>query len=298
MTTIAIAGATGGVGKTIAELLSKNPLYRPIILSRSKPAESLHAKVPVIAVDYNDVEGSAKLLESHAVHTVISTIRVSSPEVALSEVNLAKASAKSPVTKRFIASDFGSMLPEPQYRLPFIQARVEAFEALRELAPALEFTTVRCGLIADFLGTPNVQSHMRPPPVILWFDREKQAAEIPGTGDDVIAYAYSYDIARFVEAALGLPRWEDESTLFSGKTTFNEILGLFEKATGSKWAVTYFDPLTKLAKTDKKFYPPDYFSLYLVQGLMDVAEDKSWNKQFPDLKTTSVEEIVGAWKGK
>ena len=39
------------------------------------------------------------------------------------------------------------------------------------------------------------------------------------------------------------------------------------------------------------------FSLWIIEGRLDVPEDKSLNAKFPEIKTTKLSEIVGAWKG-
>jgi hypothetical protein len=40
------------------------------------------------------------------------------------------------------------------------------------------------------------------------------------------------------------------------------------------------------------------FGLWVATNVMDVPKEGSLNKMFPDIATTSVEEVVGAWKGK
>jgi len=78
--------------------------------------------------------------------------------------------------------------------------------------------------------------------------------------------------------------------------------------------VTY-DPIEKLEKGEMTELP-SHISLYpfrpkpVIQarfsmfgvlgsnGLMYLPEEKTLNKKFPEIKTTSVREIVSAWKGK
>lgn len=67
--------------------------------------------MPIIHVDYSDVESISKLLESNNVHTVISALSVRSPIEGESEINLARAAEKSGTTKRFIASEYGTLAP-------------------------------------------------------------------------------------------------------------------------------------------------------------------------------------------
>jgi hypothetical protein len=82
---------------------------------------------------------------------------------------------------------------------------------------------------------------------------------------------------------------------------------------GTKFNVTY-DPIEKLSKgeiTELPSHPELYamapkevfqsiFSLFgrwVVEGLFNVPEDLSLNAKFPEIKTTKLSEIVGAWKG-
>jgi hypothetical protein len=63
-------------------------------------------------------------------------------------------------------------------------------------------------------------------------DMANRAAAIPGSGEDVASFTYSFDIARFVEAALGLEKWETEMYCYSDNVTHNEILRIAEDTVG------------------------------------------------------------------
>lgn len=78
----------------------------------------------------------------------------------------------------------------------------------------------------DFFG--GLKSNIAP--LTLWFDLANRMATIPGTGNDITSFTYSYDLAKFVEASLDLPRWEEESYVYGEKLTFNDILKLYEDA--------------------------------------------------------------------
>lgn len=62
-------------------------------------------------MDYSDVESIARVLEENNVHTIISALSVRGAVEAESEINLARAAAKSNVTKRFMASEYGTRAP-------------------------------------------------------------------------------------------------------------------------------------------------------------------------------------------
>lgn len=82
---------------------------------------------------------------------------------------------------------------------------------------------------------------------------------------------------------------------------------------GTKFKVTY-DDIDKLWRgecTDMPTYGPESyiplatlrvlqarFGLYVVYGIFTVLEDKALNKKFPEIETTTVDEVLGLWKGK
>ena len=78
----------------------------------------------------------------------------------------------------------------------------------------------------DFFAQPGLKSYIRP--MTLWFDLQHRIATIPGTGDDLVSFTYSFDIAKFVVASLDLPHWEEESLVYGDTLTFNDILRLYE----------------------------------------------------------------------
>lgn len=182
----------------------------------------------------------------------------------------------------------------------------------------------------DNLGTPHIKSYMGV--YSIHIDMANRAAAIPGTGDDILSFSYSFDIARFVEAALDLPSWENEMFCYSDNRTYNEVLKIAEAVrglfivvplsamdtyrynTGSKFTVAYdsVEQLERGEMTELPFHRSIYsripkaalqrrystFGLYTVNGLSHLPEEKSLNKVFPQIKTTTVEEVVSGWKGK
>jgi hypothetical protein len=65
-------------------------------------------------INYGNVEQVTDLLESKHVDIVISTIAVLTEATGKSELDLVAAAAKSPVTKRFIASNWGGVIPSDE----------------------------------------------------------------------------------------------------------------------------------------------------------------------------------------
>jgi uncharacterized protein YbjT (DUF2867 family) len=111
MVVIAVAGGVGNVGRTIVQVLSESTKHKVIILARKTPEENI-AAAPVYVVDYSDIQGIAELLAHQNVHTVISTISVTTEAASAAEVNLIKAAAKSSTAKRFVATGWGALPTE------------------------------------------------------------------------------------------------------------------------------------------------------------------------------------------
>ncbi len=108
MVVIAVAGGIGKFGRTIVEVLSESTKHEVIILARKRGEEETLA-APLYVVDYSDIQGLTGLLTRQNVHTVISTISVMNEAASASEINLIKAAAKSPMTKRFVATGWGTI---------------------------------------------------------------------------------------------------------------------------------------------------------------------------------------------
>jgi hypothetical protein len=112
---------------------------------------------------------------------------------------------------------------------PHDQARKETRDFLRGETD-LEWTRFICGhFLTDYAGQPYIRSYMKPD-LHFRIDVENKAASIPDTGNDTIAFSYTYDLAKFVVAALDLPEWEEETISWSDKATWNEVVALGEKA--------------------------------------------------------------------
>ena len=84
--------------------------------------------------------------------------------------------------------------------------------------------------------------------------------------------------------------------------------------TGSKFDVTY-DSVEKLKRGEitelpahtylYEYFPKPLlvemlskFGLWVVYGIMSHPREGTLNEQFPEITTTTMKEIVGAWKGK
>lgn len=311
MTVVGVSGGSGGLGKAIVEAIHKSGKHTVKVLSRkSSPELESQLGVPIVEVDYSNVESLTKALEQSGIEVVISTIAIRGESEGTNQLNLINAAEKSPVTKRFIPSDFGVIYkPEHTKFLPFIQHKLDAAEALRK--SSLEYTLVSNGFFLDYYGQPKVPTYL--PPFTLALDIANNAAAIPGTGDTPIVFTHTFDVAKFVTALLGQKEWTEQSIIVGDKVTWNQALTLAEKAKGTKFTVTY-DDLAKLNTfqvTELPAHVPVYpflpkeqlqyilavFGSWTATGVFDFGKEKTLNTVFPDIKPKTFADVVNeGWK--
>lgn len=119
----------------------------------------------------------------------------------------------------------------PQYEL-----REAGVAALRQTK--LEWTRFVNGYFMDYYGIPHVQTHLNP--VCFAVDVTNNAAGIPGTGDEIVAFTYTADVAKFVAAAMSLSRWEEVTYCYGERTTFNQLVMVAEQARGTSPHLSIF----------------------------------------------------------
>ncbi|KAM5343777.1 hypothetical protein ACJ41O_012314 [Fusarium nematophilum] len=140
-------------------------------------------------------------------------------------------------------------------------------------------------------------------------------AAIPGDGKQNMTFTYTKDVAKFVAAALDLPKWETNTYIIGDKMTWEEFVKLAEEARGDKFTVTY-DSVEKLKAGEitelpgqiaaysyfKKEWAQRLFSVFgfwVTEGIFDFPDEKALNHTFPGIKVTTVKEMLDkAWKGK
>lgn len=309
MVKVAVAGGLGNLGKTITEVLVSDQKHEVIVLSRKA---SENSDFPVVAVDYSNVEDLKTALEANQVHTVISALMVMDESSSRNQINLIKAAEKALSTKRFMISEFGIPVPPnaPEL-LPHLKFTSDAVEEARKTK--LEFTSIYNGHFLDYFGRPHIKTYQGPLTFVL--DIANKTAAIPGTGNEPIVFTYSFDVAKFVAAALDLPDWPEELFAVGDRTTWNEFLKLAEEARESKFNVHYEDPeklkkleITKLPGHEDatKIMPWEpmrhfcaVFENWLVDGFYDLPKENTLNEKFPAIKTLTVKEMVEQnWKGR
>jgi hypothetical protein len=293
---------------------------------KENPEKQKELGVPIVAVDYSDVESVTKVLESHKVDTLISTVDSnvgSGPELVLIQ-----AAEKSSVTKRYIPCLWGIENSERyvfhliQYQgghwlsrvtsyFPIAKTKLEILDAIAKTN--LEWTGVQNGLFTDFYTAPKVKSYLNPLPLVL--DIAGNAAGIPGTGDEPVVFTHTFDVAGYItELVLDTRKWEPVSVIVGDKITWNEFVKIAEDVKGQKFEVTSdSDDLLKQGKVSElpshshlyPFFPKEAmqgmfasFGRLFAAGEFDLKSNSSnsLNERYPDIKPRTVKELVQeAW---
>ena len=268
MVVIAVAGGTGGVGKTVVEKLVQQPKFQVIVLSRhvryypgimfiwekylyslytKSKQETGNAAVEHLQIKYDDIAAMTRALENHNVHTIISAISLVSDETSQSQLNLIDAAENSKTTKRFIPSEYsfiqtaewvlrtqkiGSTNNSCHISLLPIDSSIQYWldAANRLQSSSLKYTRVIPGFFMDYWGMPHVQTHLQP--CTFGINIAKRAAAIPGDGNDVICMTYTHDMTSFMVKLLDLDDWPEFSVVVGDEVTYNQILTMAEEITG------------------------------------------------------------------
>lgn len=113
--------------------------------------------------------------------------------------------------------------------LPPLKHYFEAQDELRKTGH--EWTTYLNGFFLDYFATPSLKSYTKRNVITL--DIENKVAAIPGTGNDLITFTYTFDVAKYIVASLDLAKWPEGSRIVGGQMTWKEFLKLAEEARGA-----------------------------------------------------------------
>ncbi|KAB8259549.1 hypothetical protein BDV32DRAFT_124350 [Aspergillus pseudonomiae] len=310
MVIVAVAGGTGGVGRTIVEALVQQAKHQVILLTRGVPkSDPLLDQIRQVQVDYSDTTALVRILDHHEVHTIISAIGIISDETSQSQLALINAAAQSSATKRFIPSEYSFIQTEDLLAIdPSIKYWLAAADLLK--TTSLQFTRVIPGFFMDYWGMPVVRTNLQP--FTFGIDIASCQAAIPGDGNDVICMTYTYDMATFIVRLLDEEGWPEFSVIVGSQTTYNELLQLAEELRGKKFQVVY-DSADQIKEgnvtippmpTDTGYSAEELkettalVSRLTIAGVFDLPRENRLNARFPDIETTKLKDFLSqAWEG-
>lgn len=268
--------------------------------------------ISYVPVDYTDIESMAFTLEDHHIHTVISSLMLTDQSIADAEASALTAADMSTCTRRFIASNWGPPTKEEhRNRSPWFHYQLESRAQLRKTS--LEWTEIVTGYFFDYWGMPHIKTNMTPDMPVL--DIVHGVAAIPGTGNEPIAFIYTYDVARVLSEALTLPKWDEATYIVADKLTWNSFIYLAESVRGRKFNVTYdhVDKLTAGEITELPNHRDNYhefpkeelckmyagLGLSMAKGTFDLEVQRSIHLQFPHIKMLTVQDmLLDTWKSR
>ncbi|KAI1046251.1 hypothetical protein LB505_013038 [Fusarium chuoi] len=292
MKTMAIIAVAGGAGKL------------GLLAREAKDAPG----AKVIAVDYANADEVAATLEANNIETVISTINAMDDVSA--ELSLIKAAEKSASTKRYIPSIWGMKYTEEiASYFPIGGAKLNVLAAL-EATSSLEYTAVYNGYFADYWVLPKVKSYQTP--LALVVDIANDFSAIPGSGNELVAFTHTFDIARFVAALVGASKWDKESYIIGDKVSWNQFVQYAEEAKGVKFTITHdsIEDLKAGKITELPSHPHMYpfipkpmlqgllaaFGRMFVEGVFDFKPERTLNEEFPEVKARKIKDLLfEAW---
>ncbi|GFF79742.1 isoflavone reductase homolog P3 [Aspergillus udagawae] len=309
MVIIAVAGGTGGVGKTIVESLVGQSQHQVIVLTRSEPRTDLVSdRTRQVQVDYNDIPSLVQVLEQHAIHTIISAIGIFDATTSQSQLNLIQAAEISNVTKRFVPSEYSFIQTKDLLPVdPSIQHWLDAAELLQK--SHLQYTRVIPGFFMDYWGMPVVRTNLTP--CTFGINIQHCQAAIPGDGNDVMCMTYTYDMAAFLLRLLDVEDWPEFSIVVGDEVTYNQLLEMAEEIRGQKFQVTYDSEesikdgrVTLPPMPEGNPYSPEdlqemtaLVSRLTIAGVFKLPDQNRLNDRFPDLQPVKMRQFLqDAWR--
>ncbi|KAF5642292.1 transcriptional activator Mut3p [Fusarium tjaetaba] len=305
MAIIAVAGGAGKLGRAIVEAIVEQGQHTVVILARE--AKDVQG-AKVVSVDYANTDELAATLEANSIETVISTIN--SMDDVSAELSLIKAAEKSGSTKRYIPSIWGIKNNEEiASYFPIARAKLNVIAAL-EATSSLEYTTVYVGYFSDYWVLPKVKSYQSP--LALVVDIENNFAAIPGSGNELVTFTHTFDVARFVAVLVGASKWDKESYIIGDKVSWNQFVQYAEEAKGVKFTVKHdsIEDLKagKITELPSHVYMYPFFPKPMLQGLFaafgrmfiegafDLKPERTLNESFPEIKARKIKDLLfEAW---
>ncbi|KAF2965337.1 hypothetical protein GQX73_g8240 [Xylaria multiplex] len=312
MVVVAVAGGTGGVGRTVLDAIAKSGEHQAIVLSRTVAGATATHDSKHFAVDYHNIQQIKHILQENNVEVVVSALLLSDDGVAQSQINLIKAAAQSGTVTKFIPSeyyiDFHAPIPGNDL---FTNFQLEA-EAELSRHPQLTWTLIRAGIFLDHITMPHNPKTTYINPFWVFVDIDYEQCLFPNDGSQPLILTHSSDLAAYIERLIGLPAedWPRECLVASNKLQVKDLGSLAKKVTGKDFKVTYVSVeaihkghITTLPSNQAVFNDPARSELFreverqVMLSMLSYAHDlpgENLAEMFPDVETTDIEEFLRA----
>ncbi|KAI1840730.1 hypothetical protein JX265_002093 [Neoarthrinium moseri] len=315
MAIVAVAGGTGGVGRTVLDAITKSGEHQAIVISRTVASAIAPSEPRRFAVDYNNVEQMKNIFQDNNVEVVVSALLLADEDVAQSQINLIKAAAQSGTVTKFIPSeyyiDFHAPIPGSDL---FTNFQIEAEEELSR-HPELTWTLIRVGIFLDHLTMPYNPKKTYISPFWAFVDVDHEQCVFPGDGSQSLVLTHSTDLAAYIERLIGLPAkdWPRESLIASNRLQVKDLETLIKKVTGKNFEVTYDSiesihkgRITPLPSNQAVFKDPvkgellHQVEIQVMLSMLSNAHElpgKDLAQVFPNVQKTEIEDFLRAgWK--
>ncbi|EEA18549.1 hypothetical protein TMatcc_011214 [Talaromyces marneffei ATCC 18224] len=224
---VAIIGASGNVGSIILDAFVGASQFNVTVLTRSSSSATFPAGVTVRKSDFSEQDLVSAFKGQNVVISVVGL-------GAFTDQKKFIDAAISAGVKRFIPSEFSAntLSPAVVQLLPVFAQKKEVLDYLKtKEASGLTWTAIWTALFFDQCLTTG----------FLGFDLPTRTASIWDGGNSVFTVTNVEQLQRAVIATLERPAETANKNLYiaSVETSQNELLAALEKATASKWTVTY-----------------------------------------------------------
>ena len=284
-----VVGATGMLGTEICrQLRSRGEPVRAMVRVTSDPAKIEALQTMGAEIAYGDLRDPATLARACAgVKNVLTTATATgsfSPENTFLNVDggtrdLIDAAKAAGVT-RFVLVSVSSGL-NPDCDLTAMKRASEQYL----IASGLSYTILRASAFMEVWLSP-----------MLGFDVANAHAQVIGEGNALLSYISYLDVAKFCVAALDNPRAENLAIDIGGPDAVAplEVVSIFEKLTGRRFAVTHIPVEGLLAQHMAATNPLEktFAALMLETSKGDVVRMQEPLQLFPGITLRSVEEFA------
>ncbi|KAL0936813.1 NmrA-like family protein [Colletotrichum truncatum] len=307
---IVIVGGAGSVGHSIVEELAKYGIYKISVWTRKEISTAVipNGAQGVQVTDYTDHDQLVKLLTG--VNTVLAFINPMGDPGNATQKALIDACIAAKV-RRFAPSEWAG---KTYTSIEMYKHKAEVLDYLKEVnkeTTVLEYGLFQPGLLMDYLAHPYPPSKHTNTFALL-FDLLGARAVVVEDGSASMCFTAAADVGKVVARAIQSDEpWPVEGGIVGEKVTMSDLVKIGEKVTGKSfevhtvkaadleagewkatWQPTFNEALS--AGDTKKLVVPfiSGWALGIYKGLIDLEPD--WNRRFPNIKFTSVEEMLNA----